>query len=189
MAVYLRLFHGRETLDQHLDDWGTDGPVLGPLPYVQVTYCSEIKIGDDYEPIPIIKDLAKYKGVYYGDWSIFDEENPDVTDFHPEEPEPRDTDYVVKYRIPNGDIVTIRDSKVLDLMHALSNLIKAHTGPDGEHQKTIAMAQAIIDKAWAPKPPTVEPAKPDPVQLLLASVKGRPDVLAFVRDIYGVDPE
>ena len=30
-GVYLHLFHGRAEPDQSLDDWGEQGPVLGPF--------------------------------------------------------------------------------------------------------------------------------------------------------------
>jgi hypothetical protein len=34
MFVYLELYHGRHSPDENLDDWGFEGPVLGPFPYV-----------------------------------------------------------------------------------------------------------------------------------------------------------
>jgi hypothetical protein len=187
MAVYLRLFHGRKTPDHTLDDWGTDGPVLGPLPYVHVTYCTEIKIGDAFEPIPIVKDLAKYKGVYYGDWSVFSKEVMKEEGFSPDIPELRDTDYIAKYQIPDGEVVTVRDKAVYAMINTLSQLIRAHIGPDADLQKTMSIANGILAGI---KPDTPLPEiKPDPVQMLLAAVKDRPDVLAFVRDIYGVEPK
>jgi hypothetical protein len=189
MAVYLRLFHGRETPDHTLDDWGTDGPVLGPLPYVHVTYCAEIKIGDYYEPIPIVKDLAKYKGVYYGDWSVFSEEEVEENGFVPEEPELRDTNYIAKYQIPNGEVITVRDKAVYEMINILSQMIRAHVGPDADLQKTMVIANEILASAKSLPATPLPEIKPDPVQMLLAAVKDRPDVLAFVRDIYGVEPE
>lgn len=81
MPVYLELFHGRTTLTEQLDDWGTEGPILGPLKFVHTTYASDIKIetcaGRDGvlhvvgEETP---DLLYYQGTYYGDWSVFGEE-------------------------------------------------------------------------------------------------------------------
>ena len=41
--VWLRLFHGRNSADEQLDDWGFDGPTIGPLEYVHTTYGSDIK--------------------------------------------------------------------------------------------------------------------------------------------------
>jgi len=43
MSVYLRLFHGRDNPEQDMPDWGFDGPVIGPLEYVHVTYMCDIK--------------------------------------------------------------------------------------------------------------------------------------------------
>jgi hypothetical protein len=45
-SVYLELFHGRHSPDEELDDWGFEGPVFGPLPFVQVTYNSHVRLGD-----------------------------------------------------------------------------------------------------------------------------------------------
>jgi hypothetical protein len=45
MSVYLHLFHGRKTPDENLDDWGSDGPVIGPLRYVHITYMATVRLG------------------------------------------------------------------------------------------------------------------------------------------------
>jgi hypothetical protein len=34
----LKLFHGRGTPFEQLNDWGFDGPVLGPFESIQFTY-------------------------------------------------------------------------------------------------------------------------------------------------------
>jgi hypothetical protein len=146
MAVYLHLFHGRDAIDEQLSDWGQDGPVLGPLPYVHVTYHSEIKIGDDYEPLRIIRDLVVYKGKYYGDWSIFDEATVRTDGYTPEKPEPRDTGYIVKYTTAEGVQITIRDQAVVNMISCLKKLIHENTGGYIASDKTIQEAQAIIEK-------------------------------------------
>jgi len=78
MALYLKLFHGRKTPDEHLDDWGSDGPVLGPLTYVHTTYGTSIHIGnadeDDTQDLTVVDGLLYYGRVWYGDWSVFGEE-------------------------------------------------------------------------------------------------------------------
>lgn len=48
-GVYLELFHGRRSLDQDMDDWGLEGPILGPFDWVHTTYGSEIKLGSDWD--------------------------------------------------------------------------------------------------------------------------------------------
>ncbi len=88
MSVYLKLFHGRKHPDEELDDWGEDGPVFGPLPFVHTTYGNHIKMGyghnpesatrlPDYEAVfcelHVIGDLLYYDGMWYGDWAVFDE--------------------------------------------------------------------------------------------------------------------
>lgn len=70
--VYLKLFHGRDTLTEELEDWGYDGPVIGPVPYVHTTYASDVKFhldGLDHM-LPIIEGLVKHEGKFYGDFSI-----------------------------------------------------------------------------------------------------------------------
>lgn len=73
--VYLHLFHGRTTAEEDMNDWGEDGPVLGPLSYVHTTYGTDIKIthaqsGEDGS-LTIVGDMVRYGGKLYGDWSVF----------------------------------------------------------------------------------------------------------------------
>jgi len=42
--LYIRLFHGRTNPDQNMDDWGFDGPVLGPYKFVHTTYTSRYEL-------------------------------------------------------------------------------------------------------------------------------------------------
>jgi hypothetical protein len=75
------LFHGRATVTEQLEDWGSEGPILGPLKFVHTTYASDIKVeladGSDGvlrlagEEVP---DLLYYDQVFYGDWSVFGED-------------------------------------------------------------------------------------------------------------------
>jgi hypothetical protein len=44
-GVYLHLFHGRKDPDEQMDDWGLEGPVIGPLNYVHVTYMATVRVG------------------------------------------------------------------------------------------------------------------------------------------------
>lgn len=77
MPVYLELFHGRRSPTEELDDWGSQGPILGPLAYVHTTYATDVKIetcnGVD-GVFRIENDVLFYDGMYYGDWSVFGEE-------------------------------------------------------------------------------------------------------------------
>ena len=85
MSVYLELFHGRRNPHEDLDDWGFEGPVLGPFPFVHITYGSTIKVGIN----PVISSpycnsnlhidedgFIVFAGSYYGDMSVFDDRSP-----------------------------------------------------------------------------------------------------------------
>ena len=69
---YLKLFHGRETPDEQLDDWGKPGPIFGPFPYFHTTYGAHITFDHDEGYLSIVGDLVYYDGLFYGDWSVFD---------------------------------------------------------------------------------------------------------------------
>src|SRR5688572_6890459 len=78
--LYLKLFHGRKTLEEDMDDWGKDGPVFGPLSFVHTTYAGVVHLGSPDVPWDTIGDLfihgacIYYDGMFYGDWSVFGEE-------------------------------------------------------------------------------------------------------------------
>lgn len=90
MSVYLYLFHGRDSLGQDMDNWGSEGATIGPLSYVHTTYGSEVKIRgaravlekffpkadihfrDDHgeHAIQLAGDCLPHDGKLYGDWSV-----------------------------------------------------------------------------------------------------------------------
>lgn len=96
--IYLHLYHGRDDPAEDMDDWGFEGPVLGPFAYVHTTYMCDVKFACtpdvfrkfwpdqakrwddmgvsnmngplvDYN-FKIREDLIEYDGKYYGDWSV-----------------------------------------------------------------------------------------------------------------------
>ncbi len=97
--LYLRLYHGRATADEQMEDWGSDGPVIGPLVSIHVTYMCHVKfattpdvmerffpdvmaqwrargVSNGHGPVcdwqfNVIDDLIEYGGTLYGDWSTF----------------------------------------------------------------------------------------------------------------------
>lgn len=75
--VCIRLFHGRLSPDTDMDDWGTDGPYLGPFLWVHPTYTSRIWLGDPITghgmALSYYEDMVYYDGVFYGDHSIMSE--------------------------------------------------------------------------------------------------------------------
>lgn len=97
-GLYIGLFHGRSAADTDMDDWGFDGPVIGPLDYVHTTYAAEVKLHfadarrapqyfrdagfvtnlatGECSPCPeasldITHDLIVFDGRYFGDWTVF----------------------------------------------------------------------------------------------------------------------
>jgi len=57
--------------------WGSDDPIFGPYEFVHTTYMWDIKLGkpdENCDELYTHEDMAYYDGVYYGDWSIFDEQ-------------------------------------------------------------------------------------------------------------------
>jgi hypothetical protein len=84
MPVFLELFHGRKSVNEDLQDWGEQGPILGPLKYVHTTYGADLKLQtvDGVEGnLDVVghelPDLVFYDGMFYGDWSVF---SPEVLD-------------------------------------------------------------------------------------------------------------
>jgi hypothetical protein len=43
MPAYIELFHGRTDPKEELEDWGSPGPIFGPLQFVHTTYACHIK--------------------------------------------------------------------------------------------------------------------------------------------------
>lgn len=96
-GMYLHLFHGRTDPEEDMDDWGSDGPTIGPLAYVHTTYATDVRIcfldtGTElqfFPPLPAVgnkpphaafpgprdinfhDDMMLFDGIYYGDWSVF----------------------------------------------------------------------------------------------------------------------
>jgi hypothetical protein len=77
MSVYLKLMHGRDHPDQQMNDWGFDGPVLGPFEAVHFTYTTHVRCfpkgsDGDAEAIELCfhDDMLVYEGKFYGDFEI-----------------------------------------------------------------------------------------------------------------------
>jgi hypothetical protein len=67
---YIRLFHGRTNREQHMDDWGSDGPIFGQYEFVHTTYAYHVKLGKpegDCDELFVYEDMLYYNGIYYGD--------------------------------------------------------------------------------------------------------------------------
>jgi hypothetical protein len=86
-GIYVELYHGRDNADDEMEDWGFNGPVIGPLEHVHVTYHSHIRLGFVHEhdelryraagvignePFDLswFEDMIMSGGKFYGDWSV-----------------------------------------------------------------------------------------------------------------------
>ena len=86
-GLYLAVFHGRPHATDSMDDWGSNGPLFGPLEFVHTTYAATVRIKfatrqdeaiyfqhpafPDAHDLTVHEDMLLYNGVYYGDWSAF----------------------------------------------------------------------------------------------------------------------
>jgi hypothetical protein len=84
-GLYLGLFHGRRLPLEQMNDWGFDGPTIGPLKWCHTTYAFNIKIqfensvdalnyfGVQQEQfhLDMNGDLVVVDGMYYGDWTVY----------------------------------------------------------------------------------------------------------------------
>lgn len=72
MPLYLRLFHGRADPSDVLNDWGTDGPTIGPFDTYHSTYCLALELWNGETSLELSTDraLVHFDGVFYGDFEI-----------------------------------------------------------------------------------------------------------------------
>lgn len=96
-GLYIGLFHGRNSPDEILDDWGFAGPVIGPVDYAHMTYACDLKFSmsaEDFERyfpevatdwkakgctpadefdhyLPVQNGLVVFDGCYFGDFTVF----------------------------------------------------------------------------------------------------------------------
>ena len=84
-GLYLGLFHGRHYPNQPMNDWGFDGPTIGPLRWCHTTYAFDIKIefedkadaceyfgfASEQIELPVDADLLVFDGKYFGDWTVY----------------------------------------------------------------------------------------------------------------------
>lgn len=113
--IYLHLFHGRKDPSQDMDDWGAEGPLLGPFHGFQVTYKSHMKLIKDSDLImelSFFEDMVYYDGMYYGDFTVIGEENAMKLGQKPEEPDEskcvnaitkKDVAYTETFAVGGGD--------------------------------------------------------------------------------------
>jgi hypothetical protein len=112
--LYIRLFHGRKAIDEELNDWGEDGPVLGPLKWVHTTYATTLHICNEGEldggVIDTYEGMVYYNGMYYGDWSVFITDNPTGWDYDEDDTHPQP----FNERLTNPELDPTKDLMGLD---------------------------------------------------------------------------
>ena len=79
-GLYVEFFHGRPTPKEQMDDWGTSGPIVGPLDFCHVTYGSELKLSDNDQEDALVFNiedgLVRIGDTWYGDFSAFHLKDP-----------------------------------------------------------------------------------------------------------------
>lgn len=84
-GLYLGLFHGRDGPREEMQDWGFDGPMIGPLKWFHTTYACTLRVaferGEDamryfgtHQTEHFLKldgDLLLFEGKFYGDWTAY----------------------------------------------------------------------------------------------------------------------
>lgn len=161
-GVYLYLFHGRKDPNEQMDDWGEQGPILGPLDYFHTTYSSNPKIAWSENGrevgnamLDLVDDMIFYDGMYYGDWSVttIDRlgENPKIEQFDPNKAVPPKTD------VPSGDWkvgIETHSGSATEIAEVVKDYLWGHyshticeiTGPDGkQYEPYISVELALSD--------------------------------------------
>lgn len=73
--LYLRITHGRNNPNEDLEDWGFDGPHIGPFHWMHGTYFTTFRLGTEDESgreaeLHLHGDLLVVEGKFYGDWTV-----------------------------------------------------------------------------------------------------------------------
>lgn len=69
--LYIRFFHGRKSVDEEMDDWGEDGPIV-EAGFITWTYGS-LKLHDqdgDFVFVQETEGLIPIGNMYYGDFEL-----------------------------------------------------------------------------------------------------------------------
>lgn len=84
-GLYLFLYHGRDDPDMEMEGWGYEGPVIGPLENVTITYLDNVELRctdavarkffpDEVGGLIFLKHeegCIEYNGSYYGDFTVY----------------------------------------------------------------------------------------------------------------------
>lgn len=74
-SAFLGFFHGRSSPDEVMLDWGTNGPILGPIEMLSVNLSENtIRVNGENGSqmvIPVADEMAALDGRHYGDFTFF----------------------------------------------------------------------------------------------------------------------
>ena len=84
-GLYLGLFHGRDTPDEEMNEWGFEGPMIGPLRWVHTTYAFTIRIefvhqsdalryfssAEVEQDLTFSGDMLAFGDQFFGDWTVY----------------------------------------------------------------------------------------------------------------------
>lgn len=71
--IYVYLYHGRKDPEEQMEDWGFDGPTIGPFETLQVTYAGHFKLHTEDDWVCDVQfhgELVQYGDNFYGDMII-----------------------------------------------------------------------------------------------------------------------
>jgi hypothetical protein len=138
----LKLTHGRNSPDDVLDDWGFDGPCLGPFEFLAFTYGS-LRLGtlDPQFFLETVDDLFFYDGQFYGD-AIVSTDEPDTTLVQTKLDVPRTLlkkrSEHPRVRVPHEKLGTYRE-----LCEVFLDAIREHVSDDTANSMMIALANVV----------------------------------------------
>ena len=105
MNIYIHLYHGRTDPNQDMDEFGEDGPLIGPIEGLHVTYHSHIRPVIDGDACTFMHwhdDMLYFDGKFWGDWSVVTEEEVNDKDYYAkmERIDPRSGEFLLKNIVP-----------------------------------------------------------------------------------------
>lgn len=135
MPLYLRLFHGRADPSDVLNDWGTDGPTIGPFDAYHSTYCEALELWNGETSFELSADraLIHFDGVFYGDFEIT--ETPFSTPALSLEGAERTT--LANTRAP------AHNDRVAPLVHVFLDAIRSQHGEELARRLALAIKAAL----------------------------------------------
>ena len=142
----LKLFHGRNSPDDVLSDWGFDGPCLGPFEFLAFTYGS-LRLGT-FDPefyLETVDDLFFYDGQFYGD-AVVSTDAPDTALDQTRLDIPRS---LLRKRTEHPRVRVPREKvgKYREICSVFIDAIRESVGDDTANSMHIALANVVAPTA------------------------------------------